>query len=88
MTCKDCIHDGVCHLQEMTNGLEIEEYIREFGCEDFKNKADFAEVRHGHWIKSGNEKKCSVCGFVYYSNNDEWNGCPNCLARMYERRDT
>lgn len=50
--------------------------------------ADVAEVKHGHWIKSGNEKKCSVCGFVYYSNNDEWNGCPNCLARMYERRDT
>jgi rubrerythrin len=36
----------------------------------------------GHWIKRGNEKKCSVCGFVYYSNNDEWNGCPNCLSVM------
>lgn len=44
MTCKDCIHDGVCHLQEMTTDLEIEEYIRELGCEDFKNKADFVEV--------------------------------------------
>lgn len=44
--------------------------------------ADFVEVRHGRWIKRGNEKKCSVCGFIYYSNNDEWNGCPNCLAKM------
>ena len=30
----------------------------------------------------GNKKECSVCGFVYYSNNDKWNGCPNCLSRM------
>ena len=44
MTCKDCIHDGVCHLQEMSTGLELEEYIKEFGCEDFKNKADFVKV--------------------------------------------
>jgi rubrerythrin len=44
--------------------------------------ADVVEVRHGHWIKRGNEKKCSVCGFIYYSNNDDWNGCPNCLAKM------
>ena len=49
--------------------------------EDFPT-ANVVEVKHGHWIKSGNEKKCSVCGFVYYSNNDEWNGCPNCLAKM------
>ena len=51
-------------------------------------KADVVEVRHGHWIKRGNEKKCSVCGFIYYSNNDEWNGCPNCLAKMDGRSDT
>ena len=84
MTCKDCIHYDRCYLIEHY-GADIEDVET---CEGFKNKADFAEVKHGHWIKSGNEKKCSVCGFVYYSNNDEWNGCPNCLARMYERRDT
>lgn len=44
--------------------------------------ADVAPVVHGRWIRRGNEKKCSVCGFIYYSNNDEWNGCPNCLAKM------
>ena len=50
--------------------------------------ADVAEVKHGHWIKRGNEKKCSVCEFVYYSNNDDWNGCPNCLAKMDGKGDT
>ena len=44
--------------------------------------ADVAPVVHGRWIRRGNEKKCSECGFIYYSNHDEWNGCPNCLARM------
>lgn len=48
--------------------------------------ADVMKVVRGHWIKHGNEKKCSVCGFIYYSNNDEWNGCPNCLSVMDEKR--
>lgn len=44
--------------------------------------ADVQEVRHGRWIKRGNEKKCSVCEFIYYSNNDMWSFCPNCGADM------
>ena len=43
---------------------------------------DAVEVVHGKWHKRGNEKACSVCDFVYYSNNDEWNYCPNCGAKM------
>lgn len=49
--------------------------------------ADVMEVKHGKWIKRGNEKKCSVCDFIYYSNNDDWNGCPNCLSKM-DGKDT
>ena len=44
--------------------------------------ADVVEVKRGKWIKKGNEKKCSTCEFIYYSNNDEWNYCPNCGAKM------
>ena len=44
--------------------------------------ADVEEVKHGKWMKKGNEKKCSVCNFIYYSNNDDWNYCPNCGAKM------
>ncbi len=47
--------------------------------------ADVAEVKHGHWIKNHNEKKCSECGFIYYSNNDDFNYCANCGAKMLER---
>lgn len=43
---------------------------------------DVAEVKHGEWIKRNNERKCSCCEFIYYSNNDCWNYCPNCGAKM------
>lgn len=43
---------------------------------------DVVEVKHGEWKKRGNEKKCSRCEFIYYSNNDEWSFCPNCGAKM------
>lgn len=36
------------------------------------------KIKHGTWKKHGNEKICSECGFIYYSNNDDFNFCPNC----------
>ncbi len=36
----------------------------------------------GRWRKRKNERACSNCKFIYYSNNDEWNYCPNCGAKM------
>ena len=58
MTCRDCIHDGVCHIQEMSTDLEMEEYLKEFGCEDFKNKADFVEV-----------VRCEKCKYLEHTSN-------------------
>lgn len=45
---------------------------------------DAVPVVHGHWIRKGNEMKCSMkkCQFIYYSNRDEFNYCPNCGAKM------
>lgn len=34
------------------------------------------------WIRKGNETTCSNCGFIYYSNKDMWNYCPNCGRGM------
>ena len=45
-----------------------------------------AEAKHGKWEKRDNEKKCSLCEFTYYSNNDYFNFCPNCGARMHRKR--
>lgn len=67
--CDKCLCKPVCGKREATGGHVT-------ACEHFK------EERKGRWIRRGNEKKCSCCGFIYYSNHDEWNGCPNCLADM------
>ena len=42
--CKDCIHEKVCVWN-----AELEQACNE-DCSDFKNKADFAEVKHGEWL--------------------------------------
>ena len=66
MACKDCIHHYVCR----------DPYKDKLKCADFKNKADFVEVKHGEWIEdmkalstvAGVEMKalvgyrCSLCG--------------------------
>lgn len=44
--------------------------------------AGYRKQSEGRWIKHRNEKTCSQCKFVYYSNNDDWNFCPNCCAKM------
>ncbi|MBE6656782.1 MAG: hypothetical protein E7609_07995 [Ruminococcaceae bacterium] len=44
--------------------------------------AGYRKQSEGEWVKRGNEKTCSLCKFIYYSNNDEWNFCPNCGAHM------
>ena len=46
--------------------------------------ADGQEVRHGKWIKSKNERKCSLCGYFYFTNTKNFNFCPNCGAKMYK----
>jgi len=45
-------------------------------------KVDAVEVVHGRWIRRHNETKCSRCKFIYYSNHDDFNYCPNCGAKM------
>lgn len=85
MTCKDCIHNEVCHMREVCNN--IEEQIKELGCMDFLARA-------GEWIKMSNNPDngnyyCSEC----YSCIDIATGretpidreffyCPHCGAKM------
>lgn len=68
--------------QKKVYSLERHEYVVPVAEIYWIPATDVVEVRHGEWKKRGNEKKCSVCDFIYYSNNDEWTYCPNCGARM------
>ena len=56
MTCKDCIHNEVCHMREVCN--DIEQQIKELGCMDFIARADVQEIKHCEGYKI----KCEKCG--------------------------
>ena len=61
MTCKECVHYNVCVFSSITS-KSVEK-----DCRDFKNKADFVEVKHGEWVYwqpdgTNHLWKCSVCG--------------------------
>lgn len=87
MTCKDCIHYAVCVVVQNLANKE-EDYFTEFGCEDFINKSDYAEVKHGYWMDYPSEAhmKCSICGMEYHKSRMPRivGHCPNpdCGARM------
>lgn len=92
MTCKDCIHCEVCDFISITNDITIAK-----SCDHFKNKADYAGVKRGEWfVKEFSYSKfitCSVCNSVIdssYTNIDEneFDYCPYCGAKMDGRRDT
>lgn len=44
--------------------------------------ANVQEIRHGEWIKTKNERECSLCGYFYFANNINFNFCPHCGAKM------
>lgn len=101
MTCKDCVHYEVCNRVEkqivFTNS-SFEEVINSLikCCRHFKNKADFVEVKKGHWEVCSDEYEicadefvCSVCkeSFVSSELTDEqflemMRYCANCGAKM------
>lgn len=82
LLCKDCIHDGLCKFCYNTSN-----------CKHFKNKANFADVKYGEWIKPQfvahrgfyevKEFKCSVCNKVYEVKQpcNLMNYCPYCGAK-------
>lgn len=45
-------------------------------------KANFCKQSVGEWVKDNNKRTCSLCGYLYYSNNDKFHYCPNCGAKM------
>ena len=72
------IHD-LAAMKDLFDAIEIDGMIN--GLKTAPT-VDAVEVVHGRWVKRGNEKKCSICKFIYYSNNDDFNYCPNCGAKM------
>ncbi|MBE5943266.1 MAG: hypothetical protein E7264_12170 [Lachnospiraceae bacterium] len=94
MTCKDCLYFRRC----VVLGVELDiKHNKEAdkNCRHFKNKADYAEVKHGYWeeIKCGDGIfdycfKCSNCGKTTppkaFPVAPDY--CPNCPAKMDGKR--
>jgi hypothetical protein len=64
------------------------DYFTKFGCEDFINKFDYVEVRHGYWMDYPSEAhmKCSICDMEYHKSRMPkivgYCPNPNCGAKM------
>ena len=79
--------------QEPTDGMYTGEILSAI---DEIEAADVAEVRHGKWevVFDGNAKlyenmfECSVCKTTHIGHPNVGRYCPNCGAKMDERRDT
>lgn len=106
MTCNNCIHGEMCAKRNKM--VQIDEhtwdeyeltYNVENLCEHFKNKTDYAEVKHGRWQSEMRERcdwkgrkqqyyqpnSCSVCHEAVVERTPY---CPWCGAQMDGRRDT
>ena len=88
MTCKDCLHGEECHVVNVSCGFRVHAEIL---CKNFKNKSDYAAVKHGEWhllYNCANEGVyCSVCNKKVYKTdyaNQKIKSpyCPNCGAKM------
>lgn len=82
-SCKECLSELPCStsLQKMYHNKAEK-------CPFFKNKAEYAEVKHGRWLSVGfGEYWCSVCDangedVLDKRGNPNWKHCPNCGAKM------
>jgi hypothetical protein len=84
-TCKDCLHNDVCHFTFPR--FELDE--NEGECGHFKDKSQYAEVKHGEWDDNiiGFCNVCLECGAIVErtaikNNSGKLNYCPNCGADM------
>ena len=82
-TCKDCIHYPACKSC-WCSFWENQEMTEDDHCKMFKNKADYAEVKHGEWIEyqTPNIICCSECDWGTGVDEKTFKYCPNCGAKM------
>lgn len=64
MTCKDCVHYGVCIFRSFVAEYQGGELAHRNNvcCQAFKNKADFVVMKKAKWIYETRYYSCSFCG--------------------------
>lgn len=86
MTCEDCLHWEACRnlIEAMNPDYKGKNITIRSVCKVFKNKADYAEVKHGEWKKEKLDMcepyyLCSICGKLH---DQEYLYCNECGAIM------
>ena len=73
MTCKDCIFYNQCVIVDNYAEKDERDYFTEYGCAEFKYKADFVEV-----------VRCKDCDhYLVWSNGTEMHKCDICDREVY-----
>ena len=83
-TCYDCIHQYCCKYDRFFGVYEVENK-----CAYFKNKANYAEVKHSRWENISGFDVCNICGTSPAYCEPKPNNkkgyppyCHNCGAKM------
>lgn len=87
-TCYDCIHCDACSDAGDGGYSSLKEDASK--CKHFKNKADYAEVKHGEWenFEIPHMIRCSECGVSDLDiHRKKFDYCPYCGAKMDGRKD-
>lgn len=86
-TCHECLYQPICDAYANLGVTDVSASDIS-PCQLFKNKAEFAEVRHGYWIISNDDHcpYCSECQAVP-ENGKMTKHCPNCGAKMDGRSE-
>ena len=90
MTCEDCLHYEVCVIVENSESTD-EDYLTEFGCDDFKDRTKWVEQKHGRWERCGGDLHssgyaiyCSACHKVHFVHYKHSLGGLNC-EELFEK---
>lgn len=76
--CTECVHHDLCYMIEHYDRDENED----IECKRFKDNNEFVQVKHGMWIKEGNKRTCTRCGWIYHANGVDFKYCSDCGATM------
>jgi len=74
------------NLMQKLTAADVQKIFREMdGAEAYAKFVELVNEAPAHtakWKIRMNEKTCPECGFIYYSNGELWNYCPNCGTPM------
>ena len=92
-TCRDCFNVELCTKWAITYD-ETPLWDKPVECDFFKDKSQYAEVKHGEWVEERGtlDAQCSLCGEFAPEDNSGicsgvYNYCPNCGAKMDGGKD-